>query len=214
MIIDKDSRLPEDRIVKVLQSLQKNEFLAYFFPTVAEARQMILASVQQGTRVGLGGSHTLRQAALPQALKEKGVVLLDHWDESMGPGEILQVRKDQLTCDLFLSSVNAITEGGELVSRDGIGNRIGAMTFGPSKVILVAGTNKIVPDLAAALDRINQVAGPLRAQSLNTDLPCTKGKGCVDCNDPSRICRATLVLHKRPLLTDITVILVGESLGY
>ena len=77
-------------------------------------------------------------------------------------------------------------------SRDGIGNRTSAMTFGPGKVFLLAGTQKIVPDLHAAFQRIREVAAPMRAKSLNMELPCTKGKGCVDCHDPNRICRATL----------------------
>jgi hypothetical protein len=205
--------VPEDRIVRTLQALKKNEFLAFFVPHGSEARELVLQSVREGARVGLGGSKTLRDLELPRALKEKGAHLLDHWQESLSPQELLDVRKGQLLSDVFLSSVNAVTENGELVSRDGIGNRTSAMTFGPSKVFLLVGVQKIVKDLEEAFRRIREIAAPMRARSLNMDLPCVKGGECVDCCSPVRICRATLILHKRPLLTDITVILIGESIG-
>ena len=204
---------PNDSIAKTLGALKKNGFLAYFFPKADEAKQLVLDFVEQGMRVGLAGSATIREMSLVDGLKAKGALLLDHWDESLPFEETLRIRKEQLVCDVLLSSVNAITEKGELVSRDGIGNRTSAMTFGPAKVFLVASTQKIVPDLPAAIRRIDEVAAPMRAKSLNMDLPCTKAEGCVDCNDPNRICRATLILHRRPMLTDITVILIGEALG-
>ncbi len=203
-----------EQVARTLQALKKNGFLAYFFPAAEEAGRFVLDSIQQGMRVGLPGSATLRDMGLVDLLKQKGAILLDHWNETLTFEETLQVRKDQLLCDVLLSSVNAITETGELVSRDGIGNRTSAMTFGPAKVFLLAGVQKIVPDLQAAFRRIDEVAAPMRAKSLNLDLPCTRTKGCVDCNKPDRICRATLILHRRPMLTDITVILIGEPLGY
>lgn len=205
---------PNESLARTLKALKKNGFLAYFVPRAKEAEPLVLDFVQKGMRVGLGGSATLREMGLVDRLKEKEALLLDHWDESLTFEETLRVRKEQLTCDVFLSSVNAVTEQGELVSRDGIGNRTSAMTFGPGKVFLLAGTQKIVPDLSAAIRRIDEVAAPMRARSLNIDLPCTRAKGCVDCNAPHRLCRATLILHRRPILTDITVILIGEPLGY
>lgn len=204
----------EKRIARTLHALKRNEFVAFYFPTGKEAREFVLQDLPKGARVGLGGSKTLRDLGLPQALRKRGAVLLDHWDESLGPEELLNVRKGQLLCDLFLSSVNAVTEKGELVSRDGIGNRTSAMTFGPSKVILLVGVQKIVVDLHEGFRRIRQVAAPMRAKSLHLDLPCTKGGECVDCSSPGRICRATVILHKRPMLTDTTVVLIGEALGY
>jgi L-lactate utilization protein LutB len=201
-------------VARTLKALKKNEFLAHFFPAADQARQFVLDSIQEGMRVGLAGSATLREMNFVEGLRQKGAVPLDHWDPSLTLEETLRIRKDQLLCDVLLSSVNALTERGELVSRDGVGNRISAMTFGPVKVFLLAGIQKIVPDLHAAFRRIREVAAPMRARSLNLALPCTKGEGCVDCHDPKRICRATLVLHRRPVLTDITVILIGERLGY
>jgi len=119
-----------------------------------------------------------------------------------------------MTCDLFLCSVNAIARTGELVSIDGVGNRINAMNFGPKKVIIVAGINKIAEDLPHALERVRNVAAPQNARRLGLALPCAKTGRCEDCNSPQRICRSILIMERRPLLTDITIVLVHEELGY
>lgn len=206
--------LSEERIARTLRALKDNDYLAYFVPHATEAAALIADAVEPHARVGLGGSQTVRSMGLMDLLRGKGAFVIDHWDESLSPEEGLQARKDQLLCDVFVSSVNAVTESGELVSRDAVGNRIAATAFGPGRVFLVAGTQKIVPDLHAAFRRIRDVAAPMRARSLGLDLPCAEERGCVDCNASGRICRATLVLHKRPLLTDVTVILVGEPIGY
>ena len=97
---------------------------------------------------------------------------------------------------------------------DAVGNRTAAMTFGPKKVIIVAGMNKVRPDLPSALERIREVAGPMRAKSLNLDTPCAKTGVCSDCNAPKRICEVTTILHRKPWMTDISVVLINETLGY
>ncbi len=203
----------EERVADTLQALKTNEYLAYFVPRAGEAKQMVLDSVEPGMAVGLGGSETLREMGLPEALRGKGARLLDHWDPSLSVEASYACRREQILCDLFLSSVNAVTETGEMVSCDGIGNRIAAMTFGPRKVMLLVGVQKIVADLNGAMRRIREVA-PRRARSLGLDLACAGDGVCRDCADPNRICRATIILHRRPMLTDTTVILVGEPLGY
>jgi len=115
---------------------------------------------------------------------------------------------------LFLSSVNALTMTGELVNRDGCGNRINAMTFGPGKVILVAGRNKVVSDLESAFGRIEETAAPIRAMSLKRMTPCVQTGYCMDCDSVERICRITSILHRCPMFTDITVVILDEDLGY
>lgn len=202
------------RISRTLSALKRNEFLAFYYPKADEARDFVADSIPAGVCAGVGGSETVRALGIIPVLKNKGVHLLDHWDSTLSMEQVVEIRKAQLTCDVFLSSVNAITEQGELVSRDGIGNRICAMTFGPGKVFLIAGAQKIVKDLHAAFRRISEIAAPQRARSLRIDVPCTGESGCVDCTSPKRICRATTILHRRPSLTDITVVLVGEPLGY
>ncbi|HBA56184.1 MAG TPA: lactate utilization protein C, partial [Syntrophorhabdus aromaticivorans] len=119
------------------------------------------------------------------------VRLLDHWKEGLAKEEMNAIRLQQLTCDLFLSSANAITEHGDIVNIDGFGNRVSAMIFGPKKVIIIAGYNKIVPDVPAALDRIKRVAAPMNAKRLNLSLPCAETGHCHDCTSEERICRVT-----------------------
>ena len=119
-----------------------------------------------------------------------------------------------MTSDLFLGSSNAITLNGELVNIDGIGNRVNSTNFGPGKVVLVAGYNKIVDDVQEGIKRIKNVAGPLNARRLNIDVPCAKVGRCVDCNSPNRICRVIVIHERKPFLTDILIILVGEELGF
>ena len=88
------------------------------------------------------------------------------------------------------------------------------MTFGPPKVVLIAGMNKIVADLDAAIARIEETAAPLRAMSLNRKTPCVKTGYCMDCDSPERICRITSIIHRQPIFTSITVCILDENLGY
>jgi hypothetical protein len=101
-----------------------------------------------------------------------------------------------------------------LINIDGVGNRVNASVFGPGKVIMVVGYNKIVEDVQEAIKRIKNVSSPLNARRLNIDVPCAKIGRCVDCNSPNRICRAVVIHERRPTLTDMLVIIVGEELGF
>jgi hypothetical protein len=130
------------------------------------------------------------------------------------PEFMFEARREQLLSDVYLCSVNAVTLDGWLVSVDGAGNRTGAMTFGPRKVIVVAGTNKICHDLEAAWQRLEKVACPLNMKRLNLPNPCTKTGYCMDCRTEDRGCRIYTVVKRRPMLTDLTVVIVGEDLGY
>jgi len=154
----------------------------------------------------------VRATGAVEELKKLKYEVLDHWTEK-DPGKILGIRKAQMTADLFLSGSNAVTMTGELVNREGVGNRTNAMTFGPKKVIVVVGTNKIVPDVAAGIDRIKKIAAPKRARELNMKTPCAEEGVCSDCNSPQRICRITIIHERKPMLTDVTVVIVGEELG-
>jgi L-lactate utilization protein LutB len=197
-----------------LESLRKHGFEAHLCPSCQDAAQFIMDAAQDCNTVGIAGTHTVRALGVVPFLEEAGKKLYDHWKLQIGTPEELQCRKDQVNADLFLSSVNALTQTGEIVNRDGCGNRVNAMTFGPGKVILVAGRNKVVPDLDAALTRIEEIAAPIRAVSLNRKTPCVKTGHCMDCDSPERICRITSIIHRQPIFTKITVLIVDEDLGY
>ena len=95
-----------------------------------------------------------------------------------------------------------------------VGNRTNAMTFGPRKVMIIAGINKLTTDLHTALQRVKNIAGPMRAKSLDMQTPCAETGICTDCNSPQRICRITTILHRKPMLTDITVIIINGTFGF
>ncbi len=199
---------------KTVEALKKNGFEAVWCSTAAEAKDKIMELIPEGTSVGLGGSWTVKGLGLPEALAERGNTLLDHGAPGLTNEERLEIRKMQLTCDVFLTGTNAVTMNGELVNTDGVGNRVAAMIFGPGRVIVVMGANKIVKDLDEALERIERVAAPINNKRLGTPNPCTQTGLCMNCQGPTRICNITTVLWKRPKATNFHVILVGDDLGF
>ncbi len=204
----------EEKAKKAIEKLESHDFKAVFVRDKKEAADEIWKYITPKTKVGVGGSVTIRELGILERLETQGHILFNHWKHGLSKEEVLQTRKAQMTCDLFLSSTNAITLNGELVNIDGIGNRVNSSIFGPSKVILVAGYNKIVDDVEEAIKRIKNVSAPLNAKRLNIDVPCAKVGRCVDCNSPNRICRVIVIHERRPSLTDMLIILVGEELGF
>jgi len=206
--------LIELRLKQAVEKLKAHQFDAIHVKTKEEAAQEIWKYIHPKQRIGVGGSHTIRELRILDQLEAKGCILYDHWKPGLPKEKVLEIRKSQMTSDLFLSSVNAVTLNGELVNIDFAGNRVNATTYGPGKVILVAGYNKIVEDVQEGIKRIKNVTAPLRARDLNMDVPCAKLGKCVDCNSPNRICRVVVIHERKPALTDMLVILVGEELGF
>ncbi len=204
----------EDRAARVVEKLKAHDFGALYVKTKEEAAKEIYNRIVPGAKVGVGGSITIRGLGILDLLKARGDIVYDHWVPGKSEADSIPTRKAQLSADWFLSSVNALTTTGELVSIDGIGNRVNGMTFGPAHVILVAGYNKIVEDVQAGIKRAKNVSAPINAKRLHIDVPCTKAGRCVDCNSPNRICRAIVIHERRPTYTDMLIILVGEELGY
>ena len=205
------------KVKNALSSLKKNGFEAYYFPTSEEAVSKVLDMVPEGAVVGIGGSVTLREMGLLKALGERGFELADHWEarrRGAPRDEVMRIRRFHLNSDVFITSTNAVTETGELVNIDGTGQRVAAMIFGPKKVVVVAGVNKIVGDLEEGLWRASNIASPMNAKRLNRGTPCTVTGECEDCDSPERICNITTLIHRRPRDTDVIVIIVGEELGY
>jgi hypothetical protein len=202
------------RLETAVESLEKHGFVARYFSTRQEAADYILTVAADYESVGIAGTHTVRALGIVPKLEQAGKTLYDHWKLTPGTPEELECRKNQMRSDIFLSSSNAVTMTGEIVNRDGCGNRTNSMTFGPKKVVVVVGRNKVVADLDAAFARIEETAAPIRAMSLNRKTPCTKTGYCMDCDSPERICRVTSIIHRKPMFTDITVAIIDEDLGY
>ena len=196
---------------KTIQNLKKNEFEVSYFETAAEAAAYLDSRID-GKTVGFGDSETLRTMGVPELLEKHNTVYNPigvHDDAEFA----VITRKTQLT-DVFLTSVNAIAETGQMVNIDGTGNRVAGSIFGHEKVYLVAGVNKIAPTLDDAIFRARNVAAPINTARLGCDTPCRLDGVCHNCNSPQCICnyvhftRNSFPAHRH------TVILVGENWGY
>lgn len=196
-----------------LEALEKHEFDARFFINGEDAVEAVLQVIPPEAQVGSGGSWTLRQIGIYDALRARGNTVYCH-DPDMSFEEAMQTRRRALASPFYLSSSNAITMTGELVNVDGMGNRVAGLSFGPSTVIVIAGYNKLVEDAEDGLRRIREVAAPANTRRYDLDTPCVKKGECGDCSRPGRICRITTIISRRPLVTDFKVFLVGESLGF
>jgi hypothetical protein len=203
----------EKMMERAVKALSSNYFDARSFSDRESLINAVMQYATPSSKIGIGGSLSVRGIGLIERLSDQNTQVLDHWKQGLTKEEISAIRLSQLTCDLFLSSANAITEKGEIVNIDGFGNRINAMTFGPKKVIIIAGYNKIVPDVNSALDRIKRVAAPLNAKRLGLPLPCAETGYCHDCKTEARICRVTSIIQRRPSGTDVSVYLINEELG-
>lgn len=201
------------RLNRVAEALRRNGFEAYVAADKKEAAELVLKLIPENSVVGIGGSVTIRQLGLVEALEKRGFKVVHHWVKA-SPEEVDELRRKELTADVFLSSSNAITLDGKLVNVDGVGNRVAAMIFGPRRVIVVAGRNKIVRDLEEAMRRARDIAAIMNWMRLGLDNPCLKTGCCIDCDSPTRGCRITVIIEKRPLRTDFHVILVNEDLGF
>ncbi|MEI6874573.1 MAG: lactate utilization protein [Spirochaetota bacterium] len=196
------------------EALKRHAFDARYVASAKEALDIILSFAKPGMTVGFGGSMTIQAIGPREKLAELGAKLLDHNAPGLDPEKKTEIRRAQLTCDLFLSGSNAVTLDGELVNVDGTGNRVAALTFGPRKTVVVVGVNKIVRNLEEAWARIETRAAPMNNRRLKYANPCVKAGTCSDCQGETRICRIYHVLKRRPSSTDFTVIVVGEALGF
>jgi L-lactate utilization protein LutB len=199
---------------KVVKALEKNNFQAYYVPNSAAAIEKVISLIPAAATVGVGGSATLKDIGIPQKLEKDGHEVYDHNKPGLTMEESMSLRRKELLCDVFISGTNAITMDGQLVNTDGSGNRVAAMSFGPKKVIVVVGVNKIVSDLDAAMERIEMYAAPINNKRLDRPNPCTVTGTCMDCQGATRICNMTSILHKKPPTIDFHVVIVGEELGY
>ncbi len=202
-----------NNIERAVANLLKNGFHVVRCATSDEAAAFCLDQAEPGMSAGSGGSMTLQQLGLLEKLEAKGVDVIYHVGHGLTPQERRLNMRRELMADVYFCSANAITEQGWIFNTDGAGNRVAATILGPEHIYIVAGTNKIVSDLAAAERRVAQIA-PLNCQRLHYDTPCAETGVCEDCDSPDRSCRVQVILKRPPRTVDITVVLVDESLGY
>ena len=197
----------------MIKKMEQRGFEAYYCPDREAATATALSLMKEGSSVTWGGSMSILEAGLVQALDPEKYQIIDR-DKAVTPEEKKECYRRAVWADYYLMSANAITKDGELVNVDGNGNRVAALAYGPETVIVLAGMNKVEPGLPAAIDRVHHTAAPANAIRLGLRTPCSLTGNCADCLSPDCICAHTVITRFNKTPGRIKVLLVGESLGY
>lgn len=195
---------------KMIKGLGRRNMTGYYAQNKEEALKIALSLIPEGSKVTKGGSASVAEIGLEQALKDGNYNYCNR-DAATDKRAAELFAYD---ADVFLGSCNAITEDGVLVNIDGNSNRVSAYAYGPRKLVLVVGMNKVAKDVDAALKRARNEAAPINAQRFGLDTPCTKIGSCMDCQSPDTICCQFLITRASRHKDRIHVILVNESLGF
>ena len=195
-------------IKTVIEALKANRFeTVELVEDVDAAVKTVLEMIPPEARVGTGGSMTVNQLGLREQLIERGNI------QPFRPGQVPPDEIRRMQSDIFLTSSNAVTLDGKLVNIDATGNRVSQMIYGPKRVILVIGQNKIVSNADEAIKRIKYVIAPYHGMTMGIQAPCAVDGKCSDCKSPGRICNIITIIEKKPRMTDITIVLVAQDLG-
>jgi len=200
---------------KLIKQLEKRRMEGSYAATTVQANEEVIAMITPGASVFRCGTMTGGEAGLWESIAEMPEVkLIDPYEPGILPEEGLARRQQGMTADFMIASSNAITLDGKLVNLDGMGNRVAAMAFGPKKVILMVGMNKVTPDLESAMARVKHYAAPVNNIRLGLENPCVKTGLCSDCKSPTRICNMWSIIEGHMIEKRIHVKLIGEFMGY
>lgn len=205
--IIKRNRLLSEKVIKGLNSRNMD---AYYAEDKEEALAKALQLIPEGSTITMGGGMSVHEIGLVKALKDGNYNFIDRDEYEDRRAAMLQA----YDADVFLASVNAITEDGVLVNIDGNANRVSAIAYGPKKVIFIVGMNKVCDDVDGAMKRARNVAAPINAQRFGGSTPCTKAGSCMNCKSPDTICCQFLITRYSKHKGRIHVILVNEDLGF
>lgn len=197
----------------VINNLKKRNMEGYYFETGAECVRAIVESIPQGSSISWGGSETIKETGLLDALKEGSYELIDR-TSATSPEESRKLYAKTVLADYYLMSSNAVTIDGELINIDGNGNRVACLIQGPSHVIIVVGMNKIVTDIPSGVARVRNMASPANAIRLGRNLPCAVSGHCHDCLSPDCFCNQIVITRRSGHTGRIKVYLVAEDLGF
>ncbi len=193
-------------------NLQSKGYAVSVFATKEAATEYLDGQIDKKI-VGFGGSVTLQEMDLFRVLSTHNTV---YWHDEKPEGmTVMETRTAATKAEIYISSVNGISQQGEIVNIDNTGNRVAAISYGPSKIYLVIGANKVAEDCETAVFRARNIAAPLNAKRLNRKTPCAvNADKCYDCKSPERICRNLSILWDKPTGAEYELILVEEDLGY
>lgn len=206
------------RLEEVRNALEKNNFEAFIAKDTGTAKAIVEDNIIAGMKprsISWGGSMTFMASGIYDSLKNsKDYEIIDTYDrQRYTPEEVAERRRQALLTDLFITGTNAVTEAGHLVNLDMLGNRVGAITYGPRHVIILVGRNKIVADLDDAMFRIKNYVAPVNAMRLEMKTPCVKSGRCADCKSPGRICNMWTITEKSFPKGRIKVVMINQDLG-
>ncbi len=214
--MDKDTNkkiFMRKQLESVSKILFKNNFETYIFDDTQSATDYIISTVGKNKNIGIGGSVTITEIGLVAKLEKNGNKIFTHV-RNMTNEQRRKVWLKAQNSDYYFASPQAITIKGEMIFLDANGNRVSSIIYGPKKVVLVAGYNKIVKDYNLGLWRARNISAIINNLRLNRKNPCIVTGKCEDCNSKERICNILTVLYKKPSYTDYIVILINEELGY
>jgi L-lactate utilization protein LutB len=207
----------QKRLSEIKKALEDNNFEVFVADNAGDASKIVQEEILPRTdakTVSWGGSMTFIATGLYNSIKDNpNLEVLDTFNKSLSGEETTELRRRSLLVDLFITGANVITEMGQLVNLDMIGNRIGGITFGPKHVIILVGRNKIVSDLEDAMYRIKNYVAPINAMRLDKKTPCVKTSHCEECKSPDRICNTWTITEKSFPKGRIKVVLINEDLG-
>ena len=203
----------ENLAESLIEKFSQRQIEAYYAATKEEALDMACRYLSPESSVSWGGSMTLNEIGLVDAINESDCVIYDR-ASAKTPEEKREIFSKIAGCDYYFMSSNAITLDGQLVNIDGTGNRVASLIHGPANVIVIAGMNKVVTDVKAAIDRVRNMAAPPNALRLNYNTPCRALGRCANCLSPDCICDQIVITRRSFVPNRIKVILVGEELGY
>ena len=204
----------EIKIQNTIKALENNHMKGYLAKDKEELIKIIDALTKEGDTVSCGGSMTLFETGVIDHLRSGRFNFLDIYEENLSKADIKELYRQTFSADAYFTSTNAITENGELYNVDGNGNRVAAMLYGPDKVIVVVGVNKIVKNIREAIERNKNMCAPANAKRLDTNTPCKIKGHCMDCNSSDRICCEYTVIKRQRTANRIHVIFLNESFGY
>lgn len=204
----------EQKINRTIEALNNNNMNGYLVNTKEELIEKINEIVKEGSVVSCGGSMSLFEYGVIDHLRSGRYEFLDRYKEGLTSEEITRIFKESFLADAYFASSNAVTEDGKLYNVDGNGNRVAAMLYGPDKVILLAGVNKIVKDIDEAIKRNREICAPANAKRLNKKTPCAKVGYCMDCKSNEKICREFTVIASQGKKDRMHVIFINENIGY
>ncbi|MCH5250489.1 MAG: lactate utilization protein [Lachnospiraceae bacterium] len=197
----------------IIKNLEKRNMEGFYFETADECAKTIISSMPEGSVISWGGSETIKEIGLMDAIHNNRYELIDR-AAAKNPDEARQIYARTVLADYYLMSSNAITIDGELINIDGNGNRVACLINGPAHVIIVAGMNKIVTDVESGVARVRNMASPPNAIRLSRKIPCASTGHCNDCLAPECFCNQIVITRRSGHEGRIKVYLVGEELGY